>query len=227
MALKVVLKLTGKLFHDVSSELLIRHSQIIRERFSVGDKFVIVCGGGPIAREYIRISRRLRINEGWSDLLGIEVSRINALLMNTLLGDIAYKHVPRNVDEFLTAWSSGKVVTLGGLQPGQSTNAVAMIVAELAGADLMINATDVDGVYDKDPKRYSDAKLLPKVTVEELRRIVRGNALAGSYELFDHLALTIAERSRIKLYFVNAFQPDNIIKILEGSDFVGTEVIYT
>jgi predicted uridylate kinase len=119
-----------------------------------------VVNRGSTARHYISMARRLGVNESWSDLLGINISRINALLLNALLGDITYNYIPRNVDEVLTAWSSGKVVTLGGLQPGQSTNAVAMIIAELVGADLVVNATDVDGVYDKDPKKYSDAKLL-------------------------------------------------------------------
>jgi len=223
---KVVLKLTGKLFDEENVETLIKYSDIIRQRYTAGDKFAVVCGGGPIARHYIRISRKLGINEGWSDVIGIEVSRINASLINNLLGDIAYKYVPRSVDEFLVAWSSGRVVTLGGLQPGQSTNAVAMIIAELIGADLMINATDVDGVFDKDPKEYPDARLLPKVTIEELRRVVRSGLLAGSYELFDQLALTIAERSRIKLYFVNAFQPSRTSELLEGRSTIATEVIY-
>ncbi|MEM2444890.1 MAG: UMP kinase [Sulfolobales archaeon] len=224
--MKIVLKLTGKLFDVENIEILKVYSKIISRRYELGDRFIIVCGGGAAARQYISVMRALGINEGWSDIIGIEVSRINALLLNALLGDIAYNHVPTNIDEFLIAWSSGKIVTLGGLQPGQSTNAVAMIVAELINADLVINATDVDGVYDKDPKKYSDARLLSTITISDLKAIIKGNTIAGSYELFDQLALTIAERSKIKLYFINAFQSRNIINLLEGSKFIGTEVVY-
>lgn len=224
--LKVVLKLTGKIFDDENAEVLRNYSEIIRERFRGGDRFAIVCGGGPIARQYIKILRKLGVGEGWSDIIGIEVSRINATVINSLLSDIAYRSIPRSVEDFLRAWSSEKVVTLGGLQPGQSTNAVAMIIAELIDADLMINATDVDGVFDKDPKECADAKLIPKITIGELKKVIKGGMLAGSYELFDQLALAIAERSRIKLYFVNAFKPHNVSKLLEGCDFLGTEVIY-
>lgn len=222
-----MLKLTGKLFDEENVEILLRYPQLIKDRVAKGDKFAVVCGGGHIARYYIKISRRLGVGEGWSDIIGIEVSRINASLINALLGDIAYRYVPRSIEEFIIAWSSGKVVTLGGLQPGQSTNAVAMIVSELIDADLMINATDVDGVFDKDPRQYPDAKLIPRISLEELKKIIKSNILAGSYELFDQLALTIAERSKIKIYFVSAFKPDNIAKILEGRNTVGTEIIYT
>ncbi len=225
--MKVVLKLTGKLFDEENVETLLRHTQLIKDRVVRGDKFVVVCGGGRIARHYIGILRKLGISEGWSDITGIEISRINASIINALLGDIAYKYIPRDIEEFLVAWSSGKVVTLGGLQPGQSTNAVAMIVSELINADLMINATDVDGVFDKDPKEYPDAKLIPRISVKELMKIVKTNTLAGSYELFDQLALTIAERSKIKIYFINAFKPDNITRVLEGLNIIGTEIIYT
>jgi len=223
---KVVVKLTGKLFDLGNVDILKSYCGIFRERFLRGYRFVIVCGGGSTARHYISMARKLGVNESWSDLLGINISRINALLLNALLGDITYNYIPRNVDEVLTAWSSGKVVTLGGLQPGQSTNAVAMIIAELVGADLVVNATDVDGVYDKDPKKYSDAKLLPRVTINELKNLIISRSEAGTYELFDQLALSIAERSRIKIYFMNGFKPENIEKVLDGIN-VGTEVIYT
>jgi uridylate kinase len=223
---KVVVKLTGKLFDLGNVDILKSYCRIIRDRFLRGYRFAIVCGGGSTARHYINMARKLGVSESWSDLLGINVSRVNALLMNAALGDIAYSYIPKNVDEVLTAWSSGKVVTLGGLQPGQSTNAVAMVIAELVGADLVVNATDVDGVYDKDPKKYSDARLLPKITINELKNLISSRSEAGTYELFDQLAISIAERSKIKIYFVNGFKPENIEKVLDGIN-VGSEVIYT
>ncbi len=53
---------------------------------------------------------------------------------------------------------------MGGTEPAHSTDAVGSILAEFVGADLLINATSVDGLYDKDPKKYQDAKTLPEVT---------------------------------------------------------------
>ncbi len=222
---KVVVKLTGKVFDEPYLEVLKDYSIIIKEWLGRGYRFAIVCGGGNVARRYINIARGLGVNEGWLDILGIEVSRINALLINALLGDVAYNRIPRNIDEFLTAWSSGRVVTLGGLQPGQSTNAVAMLVAELVGADLVVNATDVDGIYDKDPKVHADAKLIPRISVRELRELIKAKSLAGTYELFDSLALSIAERSRIKVFFINAFKVEAFENVMKGFA-VGTELTY-
>lgn len=224
--LRVVLKLTGKVFNRDHVKLLKDYVEVIRSRYITGDKFVVVCGGGRVAREYITIARELGISEGWLDILGIEVARINALLLNALLGDIAFKNIPRSVDEFLNAWSSGRVVVMGGLQPGQSTNTVAALIAELIRADLLVNATDVDGIYDRDPKVFNDAKLLSKVSIKELTKLLANQSVvAGSYELFDQAALNVVERSRIRLFFINAFNVGNFINILNGIN-VGTEVIF-
>jgi len=222
---RVVIKLTGRLFSYDNISLLKEYSRLIVDRFLHGFKFAIVCGGGPIARSYISMARGLGLGEGWYDRLGIEVSRVNALILNALLGDVAYNTIPRSVDEFLMAWSSGKVVTLGGLQPGQSTNAVAAVIAELIRANLLINASDVDGIYDRDPKKDPNARLLPRVTVGELRTILSNQSVrAGGYELLDPLALLVIERSCINTVFVNAFKIDHVKAALDGAE-VGTKVI--
>jgi uridylate kinase len=94
--------------------------------------------------------------------------------------------------------NSGKIVVLGGFNPGQSTNAVASIVAEKTRAKMLVNATDVDAVYSKDPRRYRSARRLAKVSVEELGRLLWDkDAAAGTYELMDPVALKILMRSRI------------------------------
>ena len=127
----------------------------------------------------------------------------------------------------MTAWSTGKVVVLGGLQPGQSTNAVAATVADMVGADLLINATNVDGVYDKDPKTHPDARLLKTVTIEELERILaEQTSKPGRYELLDKVALNIIRRSKIKTVFINAFKIDQVKAALSKREDVGTQIVF-
>ncbi|MDG7035898.1 MAG: UMP kinase, partial [Nitrososphaerota archaeon] len=91
-------------------------------------------------------------------------------------------------------------------------------------ADIFINATDVAGVFDKDPRTHGDSKLLRQVSVGQLRDILKnGESIAGSYELMDSFALLIIERSRIRTVITSYSAPD-IEKALSGQK-IGTEVV--
>lgn len=223
----VVVKVTGKVFDsDEGVRVLASISKLILELADSGRRFVLVTGGGRRAREYIELGRKLGLSEGILDLVGIEASRINALLLASLLGSKAYLPIPRSIDEFMVAWNSGRVVVVGGLQPGQSTNAVAAVVAELISASLLVNATDVDGVYDSDPKLNPQAKLLREVGVGTLKKILSSRGLAGQYELFDKIALNVVARSRIPLVFLCVHDVENLRRAIEGKSFKGTRVVY-
>lgn len=224
---KVVVKITGKVFDgDRGVGALASISSLVSRKAEEGYRFALVVGGGRRAREYIDLGRRLGLNEGLLDVVGIEVSRVNALLLSSLLGPRAYLPVPRSIDEFMEAWTSGKVVVLGGLQPGQSTNAVAAVIAELVGADLLVNATDVEGIYDSNPRVNPQAKLLREVHVKVLEELLSDRELAGLYELFDRVALNVVRRSRIPLVFLSVYSTENLRGAIEGKDFDGTRVTY-
>ena len=196
---KVILKVSGKFVCPFDSPLIEEYAKMIKD-LSSQVRLTVVVGGGSAAREYIKWAK----GKGWQDLVGIEIARVNAELLISHLGDLAFPKVPRSVEEFLQAYASGKVVVMGGLQPGQSTNAVSLIVAELIGARRVVNATTIDGVYDRDPRRPG-AKKLERVTVDELIRILESEGWRqepGRYELADRLSLEIAKRSHIPIYVV-------------------------
>ncbi len=221
---KAVLKITGKVFSEGNASLLKELAEIVKEFFLDGGKIAVVTGGGQAARAYIGLAYEAGLSKAWQDVLGVAASRINALLFAAMLDDAAYYPIPESIEEFLSGWATGKVVVMGGLQPGQSTNAVSAALAELVRADALINATVVDGVYDKDPKEYDDARLLKKLTFKELRKYLRQEYMPGKYELIDPVALGIAERSGIPILFVNAMKPDSVRKALKGDRSQGTYV---
>ncbi len=222
---RVVLKVTGKVFKEGCEELISNVASLVKERVSKGDRVAIVTGGGSLARAYVRMGSKLELSDAWLDLLGIEASRLNAFLLASALGDLAYLPIPRSVDEILKAWAAGKVVICGGLQPGQSTNAVAAAIAELTKADLLINATNVDGVYEKDPRKYPGQKPLKELSISELKKILESQSyLPGHYELLDLVALRIVERAGVTLVFVNVFKPETIRRAWSLDRSVGTWV---
>ncbi|MGC8850468.1 MAG: UMP kinase [Candidatus Bathyarchaeia archaeon] len=225
--MKVSVKIGGFAFkEELDASLLRGYSNEIRKLSGEGHQLLIVTGGGKTARRYIDTSRILGASEALCDMLGIEMSRVNAFLLVSSLWDIAYRRVPSSLEEAVAAVRPGKPVIMGGLQPGQSTNAVAALAAELTHADLLVNLTDVEGVYSKDPKIYGDAKLLEEVTVEQLEAILSSQDLrAGGYKLMDPLALNIIKRGRINTVILSGLNPENLRRAVR-SERIGTRIIF-
>lgn len=219
----MVIKIGGHIFPSkLDSKIIIKYTELLRKLGKDGHRIVIITGGGEEARKYISVARVLGGSELVCDLLGIEVSRVNALLLITSLGVDAYPEPPRNIRELKKAFEIGKIVVMGGLQPGQSTNAVGILAAEAIGANLFINATDVDGVYTEDPQKSTTARKLNVISTNELLKLVlAGKLSAGSYELFDPVAIKIVERSKIPSWIINGRKPENIIRTING-EAVGT-----
>jgi uridylate kinase len=159
---------------------------------------VVVAGGGKIARHYIGAAREFGADEATLDLIGIDVSRLNAKLLISALGEAAFQSVPRDLEEVSSAAASGLIVVTGGLHPGQSTNATAALIAEKVRAAKFINATDVNGIYNSDPNKNKNAKLFREISVRQCIEILgTENSAAGEYDLMDLVALKVIERSRL------------------------------
>ena len=220
-----MIKLSGSLFGLEDTKKLKQFAEFF-VRISKMCQPIIIAGGGTIARHYILHARSSGADESTLDELGIEVSRLNAKLLIYALQDKAYPHPPINLKEVAHAADSGLIVVTGGLHPGQSTNATAVLIAEKVRASIFLNATDVDGVYDSDPNKNKNAKKFKKIPIKKLRSmLVHQDSLAGSYDLMDIVALKVIERSKIKTRVIKAD-----IKILERvikGNPEGTEITLT
>jgi uridylate kinase len=225
--MKAVVKLGGGLFkRDPDVEALRTMGKALSTFVGEGNQLVAVAGGGQNARVYIDAARKLGADESTCDLIGIGLTRANAELLRVALGGVGVPNIPTHLSELNHLVGVGKVVVLGGLQPGQSTNAVAALAAEITRADFLVNATDVSGVYTADPKKDPKAKLLRSVSVEKLLSwAFAGDVYAGKYELLDPVALKIMERARIPTRFVSLEDPSNITSAFRGRD-IGTLVSY-
>lgn len=219
----LVIKLGGHLFFNENIKIpLIKAYNKFFHELAKREKIVIVVGGGGISRKYISAAREMGLNEAICDEIGIHVSRMNAYFLAQIIGEIAYPAIAENLQQVRQYLTQKNIVITGGFQPGQSTTAVAAIIAEALKAEKLIIATNVDGVYTKDPKKYSDAKLIKKITPEELSNIIeKESQIAGEYKLFDKLSLIIVKRSKIDCIVLNGEKIENIKKALKGEE-VGT-----
>jgi uridylate kinase len=221
--LKAVVKVGGLVFSDgPRAETISSYARVLARLHDEGHRLVVVAGGGEEARRYIKAARELGASEYACDILGIEVSRLNARLLMAALRDYAYPTPPETISELEIAFQNGRIIVTGGIEPGQSTNAVAALAAEAIVADLLVNATDVEGVYTSDPRKDPTAKKLDEIDTEQLLRLViSGEMGAGGYELFDPVAIKIVERSRIPTRIIDGRFPENIEKAVRGES-IGT-----
>ncbi len=220
----VVIKLSGHAyFSDLNFDLLRRLTNIILEVKTKGYRIGLVAGGGGIARSYIKILKNFGLSNSICDLIGIETSRLNAKLIASILGKECCISIPNSYDELLKIVMNNryKVIITGGLQPGQSTNTVAVLLAEIMKAKILIITTDVDGVYSRDPKKYPNAKFLNEISVTELTKILKTTHQAGEYGLFDVLSLVLLKRLKVPVYVISGYTPENILEIIMGKH-VGT-----
>lgn len=225
---RYIIKIGGSLIFEKEEFALKRIEQLaktLRNLYEQGHELLVVVGGGRMARKYIGAVRTSGGSEASADIVGIEISRNNARVMIAALGEVAYPEVPASFTAALTATATRKIVVLGGLSPGQSTNAVAALMAEAVSAQLLLNATDVDGVYPTDPREDPHAKVIPRLNIDEFSEIIgRSVSRAGYYPLFDQVALQIVQRGQIEVIFLNGKDPENISKAINGEK-IGSKVV--
>jgi uridylate kinase len=222
---KVVIKLSGSIFGSGAKSKSIKDYGMMITELNKHIQPVVITGGGNIARHYIDLARGFGSDEASLDLLGIEVSRLNAKLLLHSVGGRVYPKVPTNLEEVSIAAVTDEPVILGGLHPGQSTNATSALVAEKVKAQLFVNATDVNGIYDSDPNINRHAKAFKKITVDKCIEVLgKNSSMAGKYDLMDMVALKIIERSRIPTVILRA-SVTNIIKAIKSDTKIGTRIL--
>src|SRR5207245_1005721 len=226
--MRAVVKLGGALFRrDPDVTALEEMGKVVGGCVAEGNQLVLVAGGGENARTYISAARKLGAEESTCDLLGIQITRANAEVVRLATGSIASSKIPTALSDLPHCAGSGKAVVMGGLQPGQSTSAVAALAAEITRAEILVNGTDVDGIYTDDPKKNPKAKIIRSVNVDKLLSwAMGGEVFAGRYELLDPLAIKIMQRAKMPTRFVSLADPGNILAALQGKD-IGTRVVYS
>ena len=223
--MRLVVRIGGSVVASpVNTELMGRYADLIKTVKSQGHEVAVVVGGGALAREFIRIAKDLGLDMQVQDELAISVPRLYAQLFLKRLGEAGCSKVAFTLDDVAQCLGEGKVVVMGGLKPGITTDAVAALVAERIDADLLVKGTDQEGVYNKDPRKYSDAVKLDSLSFDDLPKIFDENVhKAGMHQVIDPEAVKVLKRHRVRLIVVNGFKPGNILAAVNGEE-VGTVI---
>ncbi|MBI4167703.1 MAG: UMP kinase [Candidatus Aenigmarchaeota archaeon] len=224
---KVVIKLGGSfLFHGGPNTKYLKEISEMVRRLSAKYQFTVIIGAGETAKNYIEAARMLGVNESYFDLIGIDVARLNARLFIASLGDLAYREPCKNFEEVTAAEATGKVVVVGGLVPGQTTDAVAAEIAEYLDASRLVIAKDVDFIYSDDPAKNPNAVKYEKLSKDELVDIISKTKMrAKQYSVIDLVASMIIHRAQFSTVIVNGADVKNMEKAIIGDSFRGTRVV--
>jgi len=214
--MKIVISLGGSLLtRDFSASGVKKYIDVLKKISDNAEKLVVIVGGGKICREYQAIARELGATQDMQDYIGIKSTHFNASLVASALAK--YAEIPNNEKEMKAALKKNKIIVGGGLKVGQSTDAVAAFAAKEIKADLLINASNIDGVYDSNPKENKNAKKIPQLTYTQLKQILSKNAqLPGQYGLFDLRAADTISRAKIKAVFIDGTDAEEIWRAAFG-----------
>lgn len=186
-------------------------------------RFVVVCGGGSIARKYISILEKDHGSEKELSMAGIRVTRLNALILMELFGKEANDTLPGNMLEVKNNLHKNKIAICGALRyaPKSTSDGTAARLANYLNAEF-INMTNIKGLYDKNPKIYKNAKFIPYESWKDFDK--RANAIkyhSGQHFVLDQKAATMIKKHQTKTYIIGE-NTKNLDKILRGKAFTGT-----
>jgi uridylate kinase len=196
----ITLSLGGSIINpgEIDNQFLTDFSKMIIELIPE-HKFMIVCGGGKVARQYIK-GLPDGLTEGEKDYMGIAATWLNAQLLTYYFKGFCSPNLPPTVEKLTEQMQHFDVGLSGGFLPSVKTDEDAAIVADLYGSPILINVTNVDGIYDKDPQKHPDAKKYEKLSYREFYEVVNPLSLgAGSNAPFTLIAAKICERTNMRI----------------------------
>lgn len=212
---------------EVNISFLKKFKKLVLGFVNKGHSFVIVVGGGKLARVYQEeISNILKPSFEDKDWLGILTTRLNAQFVKIIFGDKAHSFIVTNPT--LPIKTVKPIIISAGWKPGWSTDYIAVLLAKKFGAKEIINASNIPFVYSEDPKLAKvngrKPKAIPKLFWKEYRKLIGGKWIPGLGVPIDPIAAKEAQKQGIKAIIVLGTDLKNLKNLLSGKNFRGTTI---
>lgn len=230
---KILLKLSGEALmgnqeFGISAEVISAYSRQIKEIVDLGVEVAIVIGGGNIFRGLS--GEEQGVDRVTGDHMGMLATVINALALQNSIEQLGLPtrvqtaiEMPKIAEPFIKRkaqrhMEKGRVVIFGAGtgNPYFTTDTAAALRAIEMNVDVVIKATKVDGIYDKDPMKYSDAKKYDVVTYNEV--------LAKNLKVMDATAISLCRENKLPIIVFDSLKDGNLKKVIMGEK-IGTVVI--
>lgn len=221
----IVISVGGSLIvpNEINYKWLENFKKIIDKYVKNGFKFIIICGGGRTARNYQDAIKKLtKLNNEDLDWIGIHATRLNAHLLRTIFKKYSTPRIIKNPNEKIEF--KEKILIAAGWKPGFSTDYDAVLLAKNFKIKKLLNLTNIDYVYDKDPGKFKNAKKLKTITWKEFRKIVGSKWDPGLNAPFDPVASIEADKLNLEVAILNGKKLSNFEKYLKNEKFVGSVI---
>lgn len=230
---KILLKLSGEALmgeqeFGISSDVITSYAKQIKEIVDLGVEVSIVIGGGNIFRGISGAAQG--VDRVTGDHMGMLATVINSLALQNSIEKLGVPtrvqtaiEMPKIAEPFIKRRAQrhlekGRVVIFGAGtgNPYFTTDTAAALRAIEMGTDVVIKATKVDGIYDKDPVKFADAKKYEKVTYNEV--------LAKDLKVMDATAISLCRENKLPIIVFNSLVEGNLKKVIMGEN-IGTTVV--
>ncbi|OGH17162.1 MAG: aspartate kinase [Candidatus Levybacteria bacterium RIFCSPHIGHO2_02_FULL_40_18] len=227
---KVVISLGGSLIvpnGGIDVTFLKKFNDFIRKQLAHnhGRQFFIVTGGGATTRHYQDAAQNVTGHELVPedlDWLGIHATRLNAHLVRTIFRDLAHPYILKHYEIIRKVTES--VVVASGWKPGWSTDFCSAMICEDYNVKTVINLSNIDMVYDSDPRHNPDARPIKKITWDKFRKIVGDKWVPGMNLPFDPIASKKAQELGLMVVILKGDNFENLEHYFAGREFVGTVI---
>lgn len=221
----IVISLGGSIIipDQIDTDFLKNFISLIKEYTEKGYSFIIITGGGKICRTYNdSLEKIIKPTDEDLDWMGISATRLNAELVRIAFGDLAYERIL--LDPEIIPKTEKPIIVGGGWKPGNSSDLAAIRSAIRVGASKLINLSNVDYAYNKDPKIFPDAKIMKESSWADFRAILPDTWSPGINVPFDPIASKEAEENGIEVAIMNGRKLENLKNYLDGKEFIGSVI---
>jgi len=225
---RILIKLSGEVLsidnHVISDDKLMYYTNEIQKVYNEGVKIALIIGGGNI---YRGIQKNSLITRTDADYMGMLATIINSIALKNSLQKKSIKtklfsavEINKicdfyNHNKAIEHYNNGEVIIIAGGtgNPFFTTDTTAALRSIELNSQIMIKATKVDAVYDKDPFKYNDAKKFEKLTYDI--------AISNQLNIMDITAFTLCKENKLPISVININKPDELYKLIKGEK-VGT-----
>lgn len=222
---RIVVSVGGSLIvpDGIDTDFLSRFKTLILEKVQRGFSFTIIAGGGKTARRYQDAAHAVTpLSRQDLDWIGIHGTRLNAQLLRNIFVGYAHPQIIKNPTIDIEA--EEPIIIAAGWQPGWSTDYCAVLVAKNLGARRLVNLSNIDYVYDSDPKKNADAKKIEKISWPDFRALIPKEWDPGLSSPFDPIAAREAETLGLEVAIINGGKLEEFSNYLDSKPFAGTTI---
>ncbi len=221
-----VISLGGSLIapEEIDANFLKKFREVIIAQTKKGNRFIISPGGGRTCRKYQSALKEV-ISPTPEDLdwIGLSTNKFHAKFLQLMFGKLAHSEIsydPNNKINF-----KGKIlVGAGGWKPGRSSDDFSVRLAKMHGAKTIINLSNIDYVYTKDPRKFKDAKKIEEISWKEFIKLIGSKWDPGKNVPFDPTAAKFAYENKLNVIITNGQNLKNLVNIFSDKSFKGTYI---